>query len=620
MPPKTREEAFADPAFKALDADVQAEVLSRLPSKAALTARGSQAGEQALRESVEGQTAAFRERLGQASIGDVGTVGKMILQMLIQGPGDFSSSPLPATEEEQLSRAKTRGQPSIDDMMMSTIGGMAGGARAGVPGAMIGAGLGAAGGPLLRGEPVPQALAEGTEAALWQGGGDLASRALLNFLRPGVSPQSQQLLQQGMPGESVAAQIAAGPRIDIDKFGVGDLAQRVITMSRELESQVAGRAYRPVVSAIRQVEPMIDITRIEQAAARMNLALSDTGVEIVQRQIPAFTRPPGQIPVGQAPPPITTQTVVDPENAIRLRSNLLSQGRKLEDLGRAAGRNIERGASNRLAHMVDQAIEDAADRAGVRQEWREANAGFRENVAGTFYAEAVDRVLETSPEQFVDELLQANTTEARQIMGALRNAQGNLFPQGEEVQARAIGSILSQATTKSRGVLSPARLANAWFSPQMDVSKRQAIWGQPFEQAFTEFVQHLNSAQYRGELAFILGGPVVVATAATGPIGSAGAGMGAGVETMNEFGIVGRLMLNRPNTMRVLANAVITGNAEPLRRTGLGHLMHLVRVGGVQAEREALGGSPFIQLFQSSDATLEQKLGASQLPHRTAVP
>ena len=78
MPPKTREEAFADPAFKALDADVQAEVQSRLPSKAALTARGSQAGEQALRESVEGQTAAFRERLGQASIGDVGTVVEIL--------------------------------------------------------------------------------------------------------------------------------------------------------------------------------------------------------------------------------------------------------------------------------------------------------------------------------------------------------------------------------------------------------------------------------------------------------------------------------------------------------------------------------------------------------------
>ena len=612
MPPRTREEALADPKFQDLDADVQAEVLARLPpGTPQLTQRGSAVGEEALRAGMEQRLATSREQLMDPSMGEV---AKAILRLVMTGPGDFSTSPLPTTTEEQLAQLGTQrpgGGQTIADTIMSTIGGMAGGQKFGIPGAMIGAGVGAIGGPLIRGEPPSQALAEGTEAALWQGGGDVASRAILNFLRPGVSPQSQRLLQRG-GAESVAEQIAAGPRIDLDKFGTGALAQRVVTQSRELEAAVAGRAYLPVVSAIEQVEPMIDITRIEQAAARLNLALADTGVEIVQRQVPAFTRPPGQIPVGQAPAPVAVQTVVTPENSIRLRSNLLSQGRKLEDLGRAAGRNIERGASNKLAHMVDQVIEDAADRAGVRHEWRQANAGFRQNVAAKFYSEAVDRVLEASPEQFVDELLQANTTETQQIMGSLRNAQGHLFPQGEEVQARAIGSILSQATTKSRGVLSPARLANAWHSPQMDISKRQAIWGTEFERAFSEFVKNLNSAQYRGELGFLLGGPLTVATAAAGPIGSASAGAGAGVETMNEFGIVGRLMLNRPKTMRVIANAIITGNAEPLKRTGLGHLIHVVRVGGVQGAREMLGGSPLLNAFQSDDVPLEQKIGMSQ--------
>jgi hypothetical protein len=172
----------------------------------------------------------------------------------------------------------------------------------------------------------------------------------------------------------------------------------------------------------------------------------------------------------------------------------------------------------------------------------------------------------------------------------------------DEIRAGVVAHVLKQATDPTNGIINPQLLARQSF--RLDDTVRELLFGEKLGDALLGFAKAYASGKTRGVLAVAVPGTTATMAGAAG-LGGGTASL-AGMEALNEWSMLGRLMVNRPLIAQAMAAAALTGKDEALRTfglTGTAKTAGLLRVLGTQA-----GAQGWFQVEPDWRRQLEQRM------------
>jgi hypothetical protein len=167
-------------------------------------------------------------------------------------------------------------------------------------------------------------------------------------------------------------------------------------------------------------------------------------------------------------------------------------------------------------------------------------------------------------------------------MQRLTSSHPNALPQFRE----GLVSAILEHSTDSKGILRPEKLLNMVSTPRMQPEALDTLLGKDVADGLRDFATNYSKAKVRVQVGTQLTG--MAATGAMAGSISAGAAVGAGLETANELGMLGGMLARSPSVMNKLKLAVLGRDEKAL----MGILLTARLVGG-----------------QVAGATLRQLLG-----------
>ena len=506
------------------------------------------------------------------------------------------------------------GTPTLPQIGAELSGGLAGGLAgtpfAGMPGRVIGTGIGTFGGGALSGRGLVPSGIDAIEAAIGEmvmgGAASKASR----FLVPSASEKSLAALgSRQTVSRAPSDLLLKGPKQT--NIQIGRAQQDALDSLRSKVEAAKDAKYAPVVAAA----PSVDIQDINTFARQQNLTLPRTGMDIAEgaEKLDTIAVSVPGVKGAVSVDVMTNVSTLSFDDAIKMRSKLFGLQRFYSSKVPGFGDPIKAAAYTDLGMALDAKMEAAATAGGVAKEWRAANKFAKEEYYNRYANDFIRDIVEKSADEVVPTLLHANYNEVVEYFRAMSQLDKTVSGAIPRLRAGILANIIRASTDEMTGVLRPDLLLNQFKNTALKEPEiADLLLGKQIADGMKDFARSYAKSITR--LVTVVGGAGAAAVA--GGLASTGAGAGVmlgTIETANELNFLGRMIVKRPSLMQAMKETVLTGKEDRLSKIDPLRLIRMATTGAVtQGVMQYLPQPDFADMMRDDEISLEEKIEAAQ--------